>query len=190
MPTDIATALSSWHDFFVAAAGASAVLLGLVFIGLTIHLERKKDRPALVPMAVGSATTLFYPVIISLVLLMPPAQPWLPTGALAVVAVFAAISASAPIVQADLRTLWFTTRKPADWVRYLVPAVAALVLVAAAFLMLIEPAGAIYATAIVIVLYLVVGTQNARNLLLAGRFEIGLAWSVTREHDADANDGT
>ncbi len=188
MNADLATMLPGWGGFFAAAAGASAVLLGLVFIGLTIHLEGKKERPALVPLAVGSATTLFYPVIISLVLLMPPAQPWLPTGALAVVAVFAAISASAPIVQSDLRVLWFKNRKAADWVRYLVPAVAALVLVAAAFLMLLEPAGAIYATAIVIVLYLVVGTQNAWNLLLAGRFEVG-AWSVTRS-DNDANDGT
>ena len=33
MPTDVAAALSSWHEFFAAAAGASAVLLGLVFIG-------------------------------------------------------------------------------------------------------------------------------------------------------------
>jgi len=169
---------------------ASAVLLGLVFIGLTIHLERKKDSAG--AGADGRRQR-------DHALLSGDNQPRIAhatgtavaaDGPLAVVAVFAAISASAPIVQADLRTLWFTTRKPADWVRYLVPAVAALVLVAAAFLMLIEPAGAIYRYGDRDRPVLVSAPRTHGNLLLAGRFEIGLAWSVTREHDADANDGT
>lgn len=188
MTSDLPAVLASWSSFFAAAAGASAVLLGLVFIGLTIHLEGHQERPALVPMAVGSATTLFYPVIISLVLLMPPEQPWLPTGTLLVIAFFAALSAGAPIIQSDLRGLWIHERKPSDWVRYLVPAIAALGLIGAAAWLVADPADAIYAIALVIVVYLVVGTQNAWNLLLAGRFEVG-AWSVTRARD-DAKDGS
>ena len=29
-----------WHDFFVAEAGASAALTGLIFVGLSINLDR------------------------------------------------------------------------------------------------------------------------------------------------------
>jgi hypothetical protein len=179
MPTDLAAALADWHDFFVAAAGASAVLLGLVFIGLTIHLEGRQERPALVPMAVGSATTLFYPVIVSLTMLMPPAEPWLPSVVLLVIALFATLSASAPIVQRSLRSLWIVHGTRADWIRYSVPALASLVLIGAALWLLFDASGPLYATALVIVMYLVVGTQNAWNLLLAGRFDVG-AWTVKR----------
>jgi len=175
----LAFTLTQWHDFFVAAAGAGAVLLGLVFIGLTIHLEGREERPALVPMAIGSATTLFYPVVISLLMLVPPAQPWLPSTLLMAVALFATLSASAPIVQAPLRTLWVTNARAADWVRYTVPALASLVLIGASLWLLVDPIPAVYAIGVVIILYFVVGTQNAWNLLLAGRFAVG-AWTVTR----------
>jgi hypothetical protein len=175
----MATALEPWHEFFVAAAGAGAVLLGLVFIGLSIHLEGRDEQPELVPLAIGSAVTLFYPVVISLILLMPPAQPWLPSAAMLIVGAFAALSSGAPIFDTQLRRLWVGRRRVSDWVRYTVPWLAALLLIAVAGWLLVEPSGALYATAIVIVTYLVVGTQNAWNLLLAGRFDVG-AWNVSR----------
>ncbi len=31
--------MSDWHDFFLATAGAAAVLAGLVFVGVSINLE-------------------------------------------------------------------------------------------------------------------------------------------------------
>jgi hypothetical protein len=176
MTVEVAAALAPWHDFFVAATGAGAVLLGLVFIGLAIHLEGRKEEPALVPLAVGSATTLFYQVVISLVMLMPPAQPWLPSVTLLVVALFATLSASAPLVQSDLRSLWISRSRIADWFRYVVPSLAALVLVVGALWLVVDPVGAAYAIGLVIVIYLVVGTQNAWNLLLAGRFDVD-AWN-------------
>jgi hypothetical protein len=185
MSAQLASTLVDWHDFLAAAAGAAAVLLGLVFIGLTIHLGGHEERPALVPLAVGSATTLFYPVIISLLMLMPPAQPWLPSAGLFVVALFAALSASGPIIQPGMRAQWVSQRRVADWLRYLIPSLSALVLIAAAGWLLVDPTSAIYAIGVVIVLYLVIGTQNAWNLLLAGRFNVG-AWTVTRtEHKID-----
>ena len=182
-----AAAIAGWREFFVASAGAGAVLLGLVFIGLTIHLEGHEEKPALVPLAVDSATTLFYPVLISLVMLMPPAQPWLPTLVLVVVALFAALSASAPLLQRSLRDLWIGQARLDDWVRYLVPSLASLVLILAALSLVVDPTISAYAIGFVIVIYLVVGTQNAWNLLLAGRFNVG-AWSVTRTDPAEVSD--
>jgi divalent metal cation (Fe/Co/Zn/Cd) transporter len=182
MNDQLAFTITQWHDFFIAAAGAGAVLLGLVFIGLTIHLEGREEKPALVPLAVDSATTLFYPVVISLVMLMPPTQPWLPSLGLLVVALFAALSASAPLVQSQLRRLWIDQATINDRVRYVVPAVASVALIGAAIWLMVDVVIALYAIGLVIGIYLVVGVQSAWNLLLAGRFDVG-AWSVTRVED-------
>ena len=83
-------------------------------------------------------------------------------------------SAAAPIVNPDLRSRWIGRRRWSDYVRYGIPLVSSLVLIASAILLLIDPTLALYLIAIVIVLYLVVGVQNAWNLLLFGRFELGL----------------
>jgi hypothetical protein len=38
--------VGEWHDFFLAAAGAAAVLAGLVFVGVSINLEVIMSDPA------------------------------------------------------------------------------------------------------------------------------------------------
>ena len=38
--------MSDWHDFFVAQVGASGVLAGLVFVGVSINLEKIMSTPA------------------------------------------------------------------------------------------------------------------------------------------------
>jgi hypothetical protein len=174
----LAAALAGWHDFFAAATGAGAVLLGLVFIGLTIHLGEHKEKPALVPLAVTGAVTLFYPVVIGLLMLMPVAQPLVPSILLAVIALFAILSAGAPIFDRQLRQLWAPRRRLSDWFRHGVPWLASLALLGLAGLLLVEPTAALYGTALIIVIYLVIGTQNAWNMLLAGRFDV-TAWTVT-----------
>jgi hypothetical protein len=32
--------IDQWHEYYLAVAGAAAVLLGLVFIALSLHLEK------------------------------------------------------------------------------------------------------------------------------------------------------
>ena len=39
--------MDEWHDFFLAAAGAAAVLAGLVFVGLSINLDQIMSNPTL-----------------------------------------------------------------------------------------------------------------------------------------------
>ena len=36
--------MERWHDFYVAAGGAAAVLLGLLFVSLSLHLKPRSLR--------------------------------------------------------------------------------------------------------------------------------------------------
>ena len=67
--------MDEWHDFFLATAGASAVLVGLVFVGLSINLEMIMSNPAygLTGRAL-EAMVLLMAVLIATCLLLVPAQ--------------------------------------------------------------------------------------------------------------------
>jgi hypothetical protein len=38
------TTVERWHDYYVAAGGAAAVLLGLLFVSLSLHLDREASE--------------------------------------------------------------------------------------------------------------------------------------------------
>jgi hypothetical protein len=67
--------VEEWHDFFLAAAGAAAVLAGLVFVGVSINLEMIMADPTygLVNRAL-EALVLLMAVLIATCLLLVPAQ--------------------------------------------------------------------------------------------------------------------
>jgi len=67
--------VDEWHDFFLAAAGAAAVLAGLVFVGVSINLEMIMADPTygLVNRAL-EALVLFMAVLVATCLLLVPAQ--------------------------------------------------------------------------------------------------------------------
>ena len=37
--------MNAWHDFFLAQAGAAGVLTGLVFVGVSINLQKIVSDP-------------------------------------------------------------------------------------------------------------------------------------------------
>ena len=67
--------MDEWHDFFLAAAGASAVLAGLVFVGVSINLQMIMADPTygLVNRAL-EALILLMAVLIATCLLLVPDQ--------------------------------------------------------------------------------------------------------------------
>ncbi len=73
--------MDEWHDFFLAAAGAAAVLVGLVFVGLSINLDMIMSNPAygLTGRAL-EAMVLLMAVLIATCLLLVPAQGMLLVG--------------------------------------------------------------------------------------------------------------
>src|SRR5919112_461105 len=74
--------VDEWHDFFLAAAGAAAVLAGLVFVGVSINLDMIMSNPTygLAGRAL-EALVLLVGVLIVTMLLLVPAQGMLLAGA-------------------------------------------------------------------------------------------------------------
>lgn len=63
--------MEAWHDFLVAVAGASAALVGLLFVGLSINLDQLLVIPHLLLRAGASLLALGSILIISCLLLAP-----------------------------------------------------------------------------------------------------------------------
>lgn len=64
----------AWHDFFVAAVGASAALLGLLFVTISINLEHILKYPQLPGRAASTLGTLLT-VLVICCFGLAPAQP-------------------------------------------------------------------------------------------------------------------
>ena len=73
--------MEEWHDFFLAAAGAAAVLAGLLFVGVSINLEMIMSNPVygLTGRAL-EALLLFLAVLTVTCLLLVPAQGMMVAG--------------------------------------------------------------------------------------------------------------
>jgi modulator of FtsH protease len=75
-PQAFAAALSGWHDFFLASAGATAALLGLLFVGVSINLGAiaAAERLDLRTRAGQAFVNLVFVLVISLIMLIPDAD--------------------------------------------------------------------------------------------------------------------
>jgi hypothetical protein len=62
---------TEWHDLFVATAGASAALAGLVFVAVSINIERILRYPGLPERALETILLLLGALLVSIVGLIP-----------------------------------------------------------------------------------------------------------------------
>jgi len=87
-PQAFAAAELGWHDFFLAAAGASAALLGLLFVGVSINLSAivGEERVDLRARAGQALANLIFVLVIALLMLIPDPDPGSIALGLAVVA--------------------------------------------------------------------------------------------------------
>src|SRR5262245_53132850 len=99
--------MEGWDSFLVAEVGASAVLLGLIFVGVSINLTKILALPTLPSRAV-EALVLLSTALLACSLLLVPGQSKLLIGAeLLIVGLFSWLF----IVAVDLR-IWRTTEYP------------------------------------------------------------------------------
>ncbi len=67
--------MGEWHDFFLAVAGAAAVLAGLVFVGVSINLDVIMSNPGYgLPGRALEALVLLVAVLMATILLLVPDQ--------------------------------------------------------------------------------------------------------------------
>jgi hypothetical protein len=161
--------MSDWHDFFLATAGAAAVLAGLVFVGVSINLEMIMANPiyGLAGRAL-EALVLLVAVLIVTCLLLVPAQGMVLAGVevLAVgIAVWGAIVAIQLQQLPNLRSLESTLRRHFV-VRVVLGQVATLPIVAAGVGVLLWGVGGLYLLVAGVMLSFLVAVEDAWVLLV------------------------
>jgi len=85
---DFGLTLLPWHDFFLASAGASAALLGLLFVGVSINLSTiaADERLDLRTRAAQAFVNLVSVLVVSLEMLVPGPDPNFIAAGLVIVA--------------------------------------------------------------------------------------------------------
>jgi hypothetical protein len=153
-----------WHDLFVASAGASAALLGLLFVAVSINLERILAYDGLPERALETLLLLLGVLIVSIVGLIPgESTVALGLELLAAAAVVAAIVLRLPDTQAQ-----DTGKAPTQWrlSRIGVRLMGTLPLLVGGLSVLLEAGGGLYWIAAGIVLAIVGAVANAWVLLV------------------------
>jgi hypothetical protein len=155
------TTMEPWHDYYVAAGGAAAVLLGLLFVSLSSHLDREASAEYEMLHRVGTQTIidLGYALGFVLVMLMPISDPRVLGGVLLVLSLVGG------------QDLWGTRQHEflSGWTHYVsVGGFAVLLLGAVALLFGAWGVGVYFVGAAIWVLILA-GTRNTWGLLIRAR---------------------
>jgi hypothetical protein len=153
-----------WHDLFVASAGASAALLGLLFVAVSINLERILAYDGLPERALETLLLLLSVLIVSIVGLIP-AESTVALGlellvTAAIVAVIIFRLPGAPAVE--------TGKEPTSWraSRLGVRLMGTVPLVLGGLSVLLETGGGLYWIAAGVVLAICGAVANAWVLLV------------------------
>jgi hypothetical protein len=160
---------SQWHDFGVAAAGASAALAGLVFVAVSINLDRILAHPWL-PDRVAETITLLLAVLVESLLLLAPGQS---RTALGVELVIAGAAAWAVVTKTHVRLVRYRPQldfgPQAAWMvtlRIVAAQLASLPAIVAGVSLLAGGGGGLHWLLAGIVLSLIVAVMNAWVLLI------------------------
>ena len=110
--TPFDAALASWHDFYIAVGSASAALLGLLFVGVSISISSlpARQRRDVTTRANLAFSNLLYLLGLSLIVLMPDSDPTTIAISFAVIAALGLLR-----IARRVRGLRFRTRRRLEW---------------------------------------------------------------------------
>ncbi|HEX6290953.1 MAG TPA: hypothetical protein VFZ66_17340 [Herpetosiphonaceae bacterium] len=174
---EVREAITAWREFYAAVANVGAALVGLVFVGVSIHLSRRPLDNATRMLGADAVINLLHPLLAALGMLLP-----VPPTVQGIGLLILALEGLREIA----RVAYVLARQPSrgSWLtlayRCFVPLVAAAVLAVGALGLLAGWTFAVYAPAVFVFLMFIVGTQNAWDLLLGNREVSGAAPSDER----------
>lgn len=156
--------IHAWVEFGVAVAGAAAVLTGLVFVSVSINLERVLEVPGLADRA-GEGVLMFLGVLVYTLFLLVPGQSLDALGVELIVSglIFAAVLVL--VASLGFRT---PTRQPLSWriTRLAAALCSSLPVVVAGVSLLVESGGGLYWLFAGILLSFLGGVGNSWVLLI------------------------
>ncbi len=153
-----------WSDYLVAIVGASAALAGLVFVGVSLNLERILRLPGLVNRGLETLLDFVVVLIVASLLLMPVEEPWV-AGLLVLVSVLVLRSGTF-LLQ---RAAWPGTapeHRPSFRRRIAISLLVSGAFLAGALTLLAGSVDGLYAVGAAITLSLLMGVLNAWVLLV------------------------
>lgn len=160
----LSQAIAEWRDFYAAVAGVGATLVGLVYVGISIHMGRQQLDTRTRLLGTMSGINLLYPVMVALVILMPLRPRGIALGLL-LVALFG-IGSSISIAVTEARKPEGQTRQLLFY-RYFVPLLASSALAVGALALLAGQPWGIYLPPVFAFVMIAIGCDNAWDLLLS-----------------------
>ncbi|HEX2421405.1 MAG TPA: hypothetical protein VHL55_07380 [Acidimicrobiia bacterium] len=159
----MATELGKWQSFFESTAAASGVLLGLLFVAVSLLANRPERTASIFHMVNQSVIALLYPLIASLVMLIPSGVPTVQ----AVAAILGGTVGLAGSIGNALRVRRISgLPEPSERpIRYLPAALGSGFYFASGFALLADRRIGIFGVVLASFLMILSGTQNTRDLL-------------------------
>ena len=155
---------AEWTDLFVAAAGASAALAGLVFVAVSINLDRILGEAGLPDRALETLLLLVSVLLVSIIGLIPGQS----SGALGTELLFVSLTIAIVIVRLPAFAPASGFEPPSSWIwtRWGLRLLATVPFVIGAVSILLEAGGGLYWIVAGIVFAIVAGVSNAWVLLV------------------------
>ena len=162
-----ADTLASWHDFFVTCGTASATLVGLLFVGISLHVKIVVTHPAIRGLARVTLSTYFTVVVVSLLMLVPTDRPSFTAEWLLVASIVALVAVVPPSLEALNARHSLALPKRIVFGRFGVATLTYAGLTAFAVLMLSgDYVNGLYAIVGILLLMLLVAIRNTWDLLV------------------------